>query len=148
MDKEIFGIDGVRVVKGARFFDETMTHPKATAIDAPRFIEFDWELLRRELGEAREEMGATDYALLAQVLGELLRWVVKGNKLHIIGRRAVALAWVVNPDIFEGKSAAAIARRVGVHREMLSEDSAEVSRRFGVRNRAQKHGWNWKKKKI
>jgi hypothetical protein len=130
---------------GTRFFDENLLHPKATAIDAPKFIEFDWELLRRSLGEAKEELGEVQYAVLADIMGELLRWIVKGDKLHIIGRRAVALAWVVNPDIFKGISAASLARRVGCHRAMLSEDATDASRKYGVRNRAQQHGWNFKK---
>src|SRR5581483_340638 len=120
----------------ACFFDEHMLHPKATT-DAPKFIEFDWEVLRRNLREAREELGEESYALLADVLGELMRWIVKGVKLPIIGRRAVALAWVVNPDMFEnGPSAAKLAKRIGCHKAMLSQDAAEASRKFGMRNRA------------
>lgn len=132
---------------GTRFFDENMIHPKATVLDAPKFIEFDWELLRRALGEAREELGEVQFAVLADIMGELLRWIVKGDKLHIIGRRAVALGWVVNPDIFKGVSAASLAKRVGCHKAMLSEDAAEASRKYGVRNRAQQHGWNFKEDK-
>lgn len=132
---------------GMRFFDENMLHPKATAIDAPKFIEFDWELLRRSLGEAREELGEVQYGVLADIMAELLRWIVKGDKLHIVGRRAAALAWVVNPDIFKGISAASLARRLGCHKAMLSEDAAGASRKYGVRNRAQQHGWNYKPEK-
>jgi hypothetical protein len=120
-----------------------MNHPRATA-DAPKFIEFDWEALRVLLKEKREELGPTDFQLLGQCLGEILRWNVRGDKLHIVGRRTVALAWVVNPDIFLGVSAAKLARRVGCHKAMLSEDAAEFSRHFNIRNRAQQHGWNFK----
>jgi hypothetical protein len=151
MDKEIFerGMSGAREYKaskvpGARFFDETMLHPKATAIDAPKFIEFDWELLRRALGEARDEMSETDYELLAQVLRELLRWIVKGSRLALIGRRAVALAWVVNPDILEGDSLTKIAKRVLCQSVRLHQLSGEVSRTFNARNRSQAHASNWK----
>ncbi|MDB6017698.1 MAG: hypothetical protein JWR19_2187 [Pedosphaera sp.] len=172
MDKDIFenGMDGARVKKGISFFDENMLNPKATT-DAPNFIEFDWEVLRRNLREAKEELGGADYERLAEVLSELLRWIVKGDKLPIIGRRAVALAWVVNPKLFEveltdrqyakmkigpkskekfvtadgriticGPSAAALARKIGCHKAMLSQDSAEASRRFKVSNRSQAHG--------
>lgn len=144
MDAEIFE-HGLR---GGRFFDETFTHPKASAIDAPKHIEFDWEALRRALGEAKEELGDTDYTAMASVLHELLAWIIRGNRLHIVGRRAIALAWVVNPALFsDGPSAAKLARRVGVHKAMLSEDAANASRKFKMRNRAQQHGWNYKKGK-
>lgn len=123
--------------------DFLINHPKATA-DAPKFIEFDWEALRQLLHEKREELGAADFQLLGQCLGEILRWNVKGDRLHIIGRRTVALSWVVNPAIFDGVSAAKLARRVGCHKAMLSQDAADFSREFKIRNRAQMHGGNFK----
>ena len=129
------------------FFDERMTHPKATAIDAPKHIEFDWELLRRLLGEAKDELSEKDYESLGLVLREIMSWLVRGDDLNIIGRRAVALGWVVNPKLFDDDpSARQLAKKCGVHYAMLSEDAASASRKFNVRNRSQKHGWNFKGK--
>lgn len=132
--------------RGSRFFDENLLHPKATPIDAPKFIEFDWECLRRHLGEANEEMSARDYATLADVLGELLRWIVKGDNLKMIGRRSIALAWVVNPDIFQGKSAARLAKAFHFPKLSMHIATADARRAFGVTNRAQQHGWNFRDK--
>jgi hypothetical protein len=113
---------------------------------APKYMDFDWELLRRHLGESEKEMGAADYALMGDALGVLLRWIVRGDRLDIIGRRAVALAWVVNPDIFHGMSAAALARKSGCSHFGLNENTADASRVTGLRNRSQDHAWNFKRK--
>lgn len=151
MDKEIFESgtinSGEHNRQGTRFFDENMVHPKATAIDAPKLIEFDWELLRRLLGEVKDDLSERDYEAMGIALREFLRWIVKGKKLHIIGRRAVALAWTVNPDIFNGPSQARLAKLVGCHKALLSEDATDARRRYDVRNRAQGHGWNYKKER-
>jgi hypothetical protein len=111
---------------------------------APRNIEFDWEILRRNLHEAREEMGGIDYELLATTIGEILNWVVKGNDLKIIGRRAAALAWVVNPQIFHGLSAGSVAKLIGCSVDGFHRATANARREFQVSNRSTAHGWNFK----
>lgn len=110
-------------------------------------IEFDWEELARLLGE-RPEVKESDLEVAAVALGVLIRWVVSAQTHHsldTLGRRVVALAWVVDPSIFDGDSAAAVGRRFGVCRQMISCEAAAFSRTFGLRNRAQRsHGATFK----
>lgn len=139
-----------KLIKDAKnkpeFNFDCLTQIKDIDPNAPRFIEFDWELLRRSLGEARDEMGETDFALMGTVLAEFMRWIVKGNRLDLIGRRAVALAWVVNPELLEGESLRKLAKRVMCLPVRLHQLSGEASREFGVRNRGQAQASNWKPK--
>lgn len=121
-----------------RFFDEAFLHPKASALDAPAFVEFDWEALRRQLGEAEEQMSPRDYAAMGSVIGELLRWIVKGDKIGLVGRRAVALAWVIDPRIFKGCKAPTVAARYRFNPVRMLELATQAKRSFGVKNRAQR----------
>lgn len=62
----------------------------------------------------------------------------------MIGRRLIALAWVVCPDAFDGASLASIAPKLGFTPAILHSLSAEVSRTFKVQNRRQSQGRNGK----
>lgn len=89
--------------------------------------DFDFEEVCRALGEKLEGT-AINHALLADVMAELLAWITRGCAsgrvdLDIIGRRAVALAWVVNPSIFEGVHASKIAEFTGFPIENLTDKS-------------------------
>jgi hypothetical protein len=60
---------------------------------------------------------------------------------EMIGRRVVAFWWGVNPLYFSGSpSLTSLAKRTGIDESGLSRISAEVTRAFGVHNRAQAHG--------
>lgn len=141
---------------GGRFFDEHFLHPKATT-DAPKFIEFDWEVLRRNLGEAREELGEGGYAALSSVMYELLCWIAKGipgfkyqrkpnakAKFEIIGRRATALLWALDPQALDGESLRGLENALGMPAMSLRGFAADARRSFNLRNRAHDHGWNFK----
>jgi len=156
-----------------RFFDEDFIHPKATA-DAPRFIEFDWECLRRHLGESKEALSERDYAALGDALNTLLSWVVVGyqsisnrklerlirislrgsdvpqlTRLMLVGLRALSLAWVVNPNLFNGASIRQLSAVVGVEYQKLGSYTVAARRRFGVCNSKQKRlGWRFKHKPV
>jgi hypothetical protein len=101
-----------------------------------------------EAAEATKE--ELDMERLATALGRLLGWMAGQNKgqdlrdydRHV-GRRAIALIWVVNPALFEGSpSLAHLAKGLGITRAALSGHSAAFSRAFGLRNRSQvAHGW-------
>ena len=70
------------------------------------------------------------------------------DRLTTMSRRLIALAWTMSPDYFEDSpSLAGIAKTIDCTRSALSFYSAEVRRRFGIRNRCQDHGWNFKDKK-
>ena len=123
-------------------FRDDYSSPKATS-DA-RAQEFDWVGLEAMLGESPASPSGRDLVLMAEALSRLFAWLVDGKRLphrgldRIIGRRAIAMVWVVRPDLIEGTpSLAAIARRLGQTRAGLSWHAAEFSRVFGIRNRAQ-----------
>jgi hypothetical protein len=55
----------------------------------------------------------------------------------------------MRPDLIEGSpSLSAIAREMGVQKVTLSVTSAGARRHFGIKNRAQSHGWNFKEGKT
>lgn len=64
-----------------------------------------------------------------------------------IGIRFAALAWVINPALFEGTpSATALAKMLGCKSAWpFLRITGEVSRQFGITNRAQDHAWNRRK---
>src|SRR5262245_61329328 len=95
--------------------------------------DFDFEAVSKRLGEPRHEV-TRDYTLAACALGDLLRWIVKGDDLGAIARRAVALAWAINPQIFDGKSARALEREFGLERMAIARHAVQARRVFNLRN--------------
>lgn len=109
---------------------------------------FDWDEVERLLGEARE-LTEPDRERLAHVFLELLRWAVSTGPRTIytktVGLRLVALAWVLNPAMFdESPSGKELARRVGLCDAKFSREAVYASRTFHIRNRPQRHGGNFK----
>jgi len=113
---------------------------------AEPYCDFDWDELYTSLGEATDE----DMQLrvrLALAFRRVFRWVLNTklnnkNAAQYIGRRAIALAWVMNPELFEGKSITEVAATLGLPKQILSKASAAASLKFGIQNRGQAHAWN------
>ena len=110
-----------------------------------RSVPFDWETLTHALGE--DELGPVEYQRLAFALGRILRWLVvpktngKGSRQQqrVIALRAIALAWVVDPRMFDDTpSLRTLAKRSGVTYDTLQHHSGGAVDRFGVANRYQK----------
>jgi hypothetical protein len=119
------------------------------ALDA-RVADFDWDGLSRALGEPGE-ISDHDLERLGQALRAVLSWILigAGGRMNAddrrAGRRVLALAWVLDPSMIEGTpSLAKIARDCGVTRACMSLASSDATRRFGLVNRGQAHGWNRK----
>jgi hypothetical protein len=113
---------------------------------AEPYCEFDWDELYTCLGEATQEDEETRQQLAAAVR-QIFQWVISNNinskkAAEYVGRRAIAFAWVMNPELFEGKSITAVANALGVSKQVLSRDSSTVSKKFGIENRGQAHAWN------
>ena len=127
-------------------FHEDHLSPKLDPVDG-RTADFDWASMDQELGELAEELDAHDYEALTVALRRVLLWIVHrcnnpGSDL-IIGRRALALTWVINPGLIPGSpSLRRLERRLGIPQNMLSRYAADATREFGYRNRGQAHGWN------
>lgn len=124
-------------------FRDDYIDPKATA-DA-RTVAPDWAAIEAALGEVAE-VAETDAAkdLASQAIHRLLGWLVRGKRLpstrldELIGRRTLALIWVVRPDLIEGTpSLASLAARCGTTRAALSVHTRRFTEAFGITNRAQ-----------
>jgi len=110
--------------------------------------DFDYDELARRLGE-QHEIEPSDYAKLATAIRALNEWLLQGDlstpkATERIGRKLIALCWVVNPGMFNGISLTQLSRQLGTHVPIMSQFTAEVRRRFGICNSSQAHGWNFK----
>ena len=118
--------------------------------------DFDWPGLYEKLKEPDEQAHQQAVAEVVSVLSrratvaafkDIMRWLLEVNLQDhraraTIGVRAVAMAWVINPDQFQGASLAMIAKSMGFKgANSLSPAAADFSRRFGITNRFQKHDW-------
>lgn len=88
-----------------------------------------------------EDEGETH--VLADGLKELWRWVVKGDGPTVLGR-SLAVGWVlgvIDEDRFKSfPSAHDLAVSYGIHPSGFSRHTSDLTRSFGVQNRAQAHG--------
>lgn len=110
--------------------------------------DFDMAAVERALGEA-EKLPDEHRDQLATAIWEIVRWLcdvpMNPNAPAMIGRRAIALAWVIRPELFDGISLTKLAASLDLHKVLMSIHSAEASRVFKVRNRGQSHGWQHNK---
>ena len=120
-----------------------------------RMGEFDWDAIERALGEQCPDLTERDYAAMGIALRRVLQWMVTVGRCEpkkmaeIIGRRTLALAWVMDPSIIDGSpSLSALASRIGTSKAVLSLSSSKASKVFGISNRAQSHAWNRKTRKT
>jgi hypothetical protein len=122
---------------------------KHVAPEAHGATDFDWPALYGRLREARADLGDRDWEGLCTALASLLEFIVDRDitgrgVLNRFGRRAIALAWVVNPELLRGASLWDIGKRLGYSAFVMSEFAASASRIFGVRNPLQRvHGRNF-----
>ena len=110
---------------------------------APTHAEFDLEEVERLLGEA-----PADPRESSEIITRIFDYVTKGvptnkNTDRMMGRRFAALAWVLNPSLFDGISGSKLAEALGIKsKRELYILTGEASRHFGITNRAQAHAWN------
>jgi hypothetical protein len=131
-------------------FHEDFTSEHLDPLDG-QTIDFDFESVYAALGEATEDLGREQRAELARAMRVLLAWIVRvdlneskaPNPLGLeqkCGRRAICMAWVISPDLFDGISLTELAMRLGYTKPVLSVITSAFSREFNVRNRGQSHG--------
>lgn len=129
-------------------FDETYSNPHTDPL-YPTQADFNWEELYRRLGEADPDTPC-DHTITA--LRRVFHWLlnikynIESNRVTpdmLVGRRLIALAWVINPDLFPNSpSLRQLSRHLGVTAPVLASLTGEVCREFGIQNRAQAHAWN------
>ena len=118
--------------------------------------DFDWASLYEKFNEQDQDAHRQAVAEVVKALSrretvatfkDIMMWLLDVNLQDhraraTIGVRAVAMAWVINPDQFQGASLAMIAKSMGFKgANSLSPAAADFSRRFGITNRFQKHDW-------
>ena len=107
--------------------------------------DFPWAELSEKLGEVSEPLAPGDRADLASALRAILHFLLCDGKqasrlTERIGRRCVALAWTIDPSLFDGTpSLTALAKSLDLFAPQIAIHSGDASRRFGIRNRAQAH---------
>ena len=110
----------------------------------PEAVQFDWDALYAVLGEA-ETLPETDREKLCSALCEIFAFVVLGGgDMSSIARRAVALSWVVNPALWDGKSIRQVAKFLGCNPVVLRRYTAAARRRFGISHPGTEHSGNFK----
>ncbi len=133
-------------------FPDDFTTIKNLCPMVDKSVEFDWAGLFSAMEEpgGPEKLAAqladSDRELLANVLGQILRWALAADKIGAIGIRTVALCWLIDPSYFDGgPSCAELSKRFGFkNREYLSKHTANARRKFKIKNRAQDHAHNFK----
>ncbi len=127
-------------------FHEDYISPKRDPLQ-PKHADFDWDAVEAALGEKPEQPDTDER--LAAIIRKLFQWVTaidlkKKNSQVLIGRRFIALAWVLDPALFEGSpSASKLAEMLRITRKAdLWTLTGEASRHFGITNRGQNHAWN------
>lgn len=138
-------------------FIEDLQSPKADVLH-PTSTPFDYAEVEKRLGELPEDDPAVyGSERMAHALRIILSWITRrgmfarrgvksgGRWARAVGRRTIALAWVVDPSTFEGTpSLSALEAQGEMPSKALSRYAAEATATFGIRNRIQKHGWNRK----
>jgi hypothetical protein len=121
---------------------------------SPTHADFDFDAVARSLGEIIPSDNDPEEA--SDITPELVRAfkrifefclnidINKKVATELVGRRLMALAWVINPSLFEDSpSIRELNRRLGFQGSTMRMLTGEASRAFGIRNRAQGHAWNY-----
>jgi hypothetical protein len=91
--------------------------------------------------DAHDPESDTDFffRIIGAALHEFLDFCVRDTTdFETVGKRTIAGAQVLNPELLHGVSNAAVARERGGVRAALSYHEIELKERFGVRGRGQK----------
>ena len=130
-------------------FIEDLSPKHPDPLSPPATVPFPWEEVFDHLdsGKGREGRDRED---LASALKAVIAWLVSSpvtspRAIKVVGQRAIALAWVLDPQLLDGRSLSRIAKGLRISPDSLQRLSGEVSRRYQVRNRGQAHAGNWRR---
>ena len=107
--------------------------------------DFDYATVAENLGETEPQpLPENDRADLALALSQMFDWLLavdlkRASSVELVGRRVIALAWVMDCERFDGGSLTKLAGQLGITAAQLSELTADASRRFGISNSFQEH---------
>lgn len=127
--------------------DEHLSAESSSTATPEESTDFDFDAVDKALGSNGDTIDEETMTRLTTALVLLVRWIcdvsLRKGADAVVGRRAIALAWVLRPEIFNGQSLSALAAQLGTKKMNLSRWTAEFSRVFHLRNRGQSHGWNY-----
>lgn len=117
--------------------------------------DFDWAGLESALGELPQMPdGSTtnDAERFQQAMKFILDWLLSVNldnhrALTAIGKRAIAMAWVIDPERFkrgdarQSPSLRQLSKQLGFTAPNISPLAADFSRISGLKNQFQRHDW-------
>lgn len=105
------------------------------------------EVARRIDGDESDVHTAIEMASTA--VRQMMCWAidVRSRESKSVEVRMLAMAWNVNPNIFDGISLNEIAKRYNISPDALHRASGDFRRRFKVSNLAHLHAWNFKSAK-
>lgn len=113
--------------------------------------DFPFEELFAVLDGDASKLSERDRSELCSALREILRWIVGEiedgsiNPALVVGYRALALAWVVDPGLIpNAPSLRKLAHKLKRDPMVLSRPAAAARRKFGLKNRASVHAWNFR----
>lgn len=106
--------------------------------------QFDFDAVERAFGELRDDPDQRERLVTAMRF--LFDWMIRGDlrrtcALRVIGKRALAAAWVVDPARFNNDSLRSIAKQLGCTAANISPLTAQFSRLTGIVNEFKDHDW-------
>lgn len=114
-------------------------------------VDPDWETIERELDG--HQLTVSEFEKLGSALKAVLGWMVparcsSATVQNVILRRLVIMAWCLSPSYFaDSPSLRRLAEDLGISTTIASRHAASFRRRFGIQNRSQQHGWNFRSQK-
>lgn len=107
------------------------------------YTDFDLDTVCARVDGENLELLAPEQ-IAADALAAIFRWLlpetIRADSFRSIGKKALALAWVVNPELVNGMALADIAKAGKVTPAALQTYAVQAGRLFGLKNRAQR--WN------
>ena len=85
--------------------------------------DFDFDEIDRRLGLSEPEIAPIrnwtmeKFVAATEALNEIIAYLARGNTLHSIGLRGLALSWALRPELFIAKTNADLAKRHGITRQ-------------------------------
>jgi hypothetical protein len=120
-------------------FDET----RADTLDKQQCHHFPYDELDGDTSE--EVYEPEEVEKMGEILREMLTWLTMGDKNSegygkTVMRKAIAMCWVLRPELFNGEPLSEIAKKKGINvfKQSLSKQAINFSKKFNIKGRGQR----------